>query len=396
MTLLLALLLQQDAPSREAAQWVRLLGSEGPEERDQAALRLRALGPAAKPALEGAAQSGDADVRARARGLLDEIDRAERVKSLHPSGRRITVDLRDVSLGVAVERTLHPLGMTGANVEPAAKGRVVSLSLRDVSLWEAVDGLEKAGGVRLDPNNGELSDRPDPEPRTSGTGEVRIGAGVSWGSHSDARGGSQSVLHLYAWLPPGGWACSAEFQEVELTAQGGERIPSRLLPRLEGERKRGLPTRMEVGDLAVRPENLKGVKRAAVRGTLRLGFPRDLERFENPVLRLPSEVAVQGGTVKLSSMERTPEGDWKMELDSSGGTEPFTVLLSLEDAAGIWLGDLGTLRLQPGSSSYRNAGWVSWVEGKPARWVVLRSVGEVWVKIPFELSSLDVPRSGKE
>jgi hypothetical protein len=395
MVLFLALLLQQVDPSREAADWIRLLGSESPEDRDQAALRLKTLGTAAKPALEAASRSGDADVRARARGLLEDIARAERVKALHPSGRRVTLELRDVSVGEAVVKTLHPFGMTGVKVESQGKGRLIALSLRDVALWEAVDGLEKAAGIRVDLSSGELSDRPEPEVLPSGTGDVRIGTSGSWGSHSGP-GGSESVLHVTAWLPPGAWACSAELEEVELTAEGGGKIPSRLMPELEGERRRGLPTRMEVGGIAVRPENLKGFKKASVRGTLRLGFPRDLERIERPILPLPSEVALLGGTVKLASLARTPDEGWKLELESSGGSEPFSVLLSVEDAAGAWLGDLATLRPKPGTSSSRVGWWEPSVEGKPARWVILRSVGEVSVKVPFALSPIDVPRSQKD
>jgi hypothetical protein len=307
----------------------------------------------------------------------------------------VTVELRDVSLGEAVEKTLHPFGMTGVKVETPGKARAVTLSLREGSLWEAVDGLEKAAGIRLDLQSGEISDRQEPEVRPSGTGDVRIGTGGSWAGHSGP-GGSESVLRLSAWLPPGAWACSAELEDVELTAEGGGKILSRLMPQLEGERRRGLPTQMEVGGVAVRPENLKGVKKASVRGTLRMGFPRDIERLVKPLVPLPSEVALLGGTVKLTTLGRSEDGDWKLELESSGGSEPFTVLLSVEDAAGAWLGDLRTLNPRPGTSFYMTGGWEPSVEGKPARWVIVRSVGEVSVKIPFSLSSIDVPRSVKD
>lgn len=76
-------------PEERLQQWVRDLGHDDFSVREAAADELRRAGKAARPALEAAARSTDAEVRARAEGLLEELAEAERPI---PQGRFFFVD----------------------------------------------------------------------------------------------------------------------------------------------------------------------------------------------------------------------------------------------------------------------------------------------------------------
>ena len=79
LALLLCLVIVQDDPSKLVEQ----LGADDPEARDAAAVKLLAKGEEARAALDKASSSGDAEVKARAKALLADLDRrriATRVK----------------------------------------------------------------------------------------------------------------------------------------------------------------------------------------------------------------------------------------------------------------------------------------------------------------------------
>ena len=71
LALLLCLVVLQD----DLSKLVEHLGSDDPETRDAAAAKLLAKGEEARPALDKAAASGDAEVKARAKALLAHLDR---------------------------------------------------------------------------------------------------------------------------------------------------------------------------------------------------------------------------------------------------------------------------------------------------------------------------------
>ena len=82
------------------------------------------------------------------------------------------------------------------------------------------------------------------------------------------------------------------------------------------------------------------------------------------------------------------EGGWSVSMSGSGGGEHLTVLMSVEDARGKWLGDLQTWRLSSsGSIGSSGSGWTL-KEGVPARFVVLRAKGEDLVKVPFTITGI--------
>lgn len=377
------LLLQADA--REIDNLVRALGSDAPEERDDAIARLKRIGPPAVPALETAAKSTDADIRGHASRLLEEIARAERVKGLRPSERRITIELRDAPLVGAVRKTLYPFGYTEAKVDPLLAGRDVSLSLKEASFWEAVEELEKRSGGRFNLSNGVLHEAHPGDISRAGTGPVRLTA-HRWGSRS-AGGASKSTLYLQAWSSPGAWACSAELEKVEVIGEGGVAIACEVVPGLEGKRHDGLPSESGVGLLAFSHDDLQGVKSLTVRGVLTLGFPRDAEVRKATLDPSPAVVKWESAKVGVEELKKEG-GSWRVRLDGSAGDEGLTVLMSIEDAEGRWLGDLDTWRLyRRVSIGTSGTGWTL-KEGVPSRFVVLRAKGEDTVKLPFLLTGI--------
>src|SRR5204863_7551886 len=91
-------------PARSAARLAGLidqLGSPKPDERDAATLALQTLGPAAMKALRDARQHSDAEVRRRARLLLQDLEpRAQADRSFQPT--RVQLTYRDIPVSLAV------------------------------------------------------------------------------------------------------------------------------------------------------------------------------------------------------------------------------------------------------------------------------------------------------
>jgi hypothetical protein len=388
MAFIVSLFLLQADPPGEIAGLIRLLGSEAPEEREQAVVRLKELGSPAIPALEAVSKSTDADLRGRAQGILDHIARAQRVRALCPSGRRITVEFREVPLAEAIRKVLNPFGMTETVVDEALAEKVVSLSLERSTFWEALECLEKTADIRIDPGSGRIQPAGWGVPARSGSGDVRV-AWNSWGNYSSGGGPSENSLHLKTWLPPGAWACSGSLEDLELIGDNGKKVDFKFVHGLDGVRNHGLPSGIGTGFLAIAPKAVKGLKSLTVRGTVALGFPRDVERHEILMDRAPASVAILGGQVTVERFSKNDRGDWDVGLAGSGGREPFTVLLSIEDSSGDWLGDLCTMELRPNRSNSHGC-FPSLRKGTPGRCVVTRAIGEVAMRIPFTVSSITV------
>lgn len=79
----------------EVGRWIRSLGSESFEEREEASKRLRKAGILVRTALRESAESGDLEARARAKTILEQIE-----ADLAAGGRRYR-------LGVGMEEALE-------------------------------------------------------------------------------------------------------------------------------------------------------------------------------------------------------------------------------------------------------------------------------------------------
>jgi hypothetical protein len=382
MLLLLFLLSVQPDPGQETAELLRKLGSDLPEERDRATARLKQIGPSAADALKEVVRTGEGELRERAREILADFDRVARIMALRPSDRRISVRLHEVFLAEALPQLLHPFGMTNLKISDELANRKVTLSLENSAFWEALDRLEEAAKVLVDLSSGEIRAGARTTSEWSGRGDVRVSA-TSWGSRGGSKIPTQDLLSLHAWLPPGSWACSAELENLVTTDETGKIIAGNWQGALDGIRHYGRPSYVELGGLAILPDHLKGLKTVTVSGTLKLGLPRDLER--RVMDKLPGKLLLLGGSVSVQKLLKSERWGWDLSVDSEGGDEPFTVLLSVEDAAGRWLGDLQTLtqRSRGSSGSSRS---VELLPGTPARCVVHRPVGQDILETPFTLT----------
>lgn len=134
----------------DARDAVGKLVSPRSAERESAQQTLEALGDAAYPALAAAADSSDLELRRRAATLLDAIE-----------GRRlarptmVTLNLVDRPVSQVAQAISQSAGVTIV-VEPEgdARARTKTITLKSdspVTLWEAVDRLANAGGLRLEP-----------------------------------------------------------------------------------------------------------------------------------------------------------------------------------------------------------------------------------------------------
>jgi hypothetical protein len=386
MVLLVWLALQADP----AAEALRGLGSESLDERAEASRRLKELGPAALPALRQAAASPDPEVRGHALSILDFIVRRERVRTLRPSERRVTQALDGVTLAKAVESTLRPFGFDDLRDPPQDSDRRISVVLKDAGFWEVVEALETAASLQLDPASGTWSAAPERPKARVGSGGIRLSGG-SWGGVSSAGGKPQPALYLKAWLPPGAWPSSVMLEDVEMTDSQGKVLEVKQAMEGSAERRFRKPTETRLPALVADRDALKGVKTVNARGTLVLGFPRDVDRAEAPMPALPARVAMLGGWVSLDKLSLDIAGRWDCSIQGQGGTEPFDFLLSMEDADGHWLADLMADRLWP-SSSFGAARTVDGgTQGTPARLVLLRTLGEETLRVPFALKGLPAP-----
>lgn len=383
MRCLLLLLALQTDPAQEAAELIRKLGSDVLEERDQATAQLKKLGPAVAPALLEALKTGEAEVRERARDILAEFERRARVQAFRPSDRRISVRLDQVPLSDAVTQLLHPFGMTGAKVTPEAAERTVTLKIKEGSFWEVLEQLEGQAKVRVNLSSGRIDPDSGEPSRRFGTGDVRFTVD-GWGGRSGGKGPTYKALFPKVWLSPGAWACVADLDDVVVTDEAGNPIEAQWYDGLETVRKQGLPSGVDLGTLAILPENLKGKKTVTLRATLRLGYARDLERsVMEPV---PGKMKLGRAGLEIDKLSKDPAKEWwDLSLSLEGGGEAGTTLLSVEDAAGRWMGDLMTLAVRPRSSMSTSRG--AYLQpGAPARCIVHRAVGADTFEVPYSVT----------
>jgi hypothetical protein len=193
-----------------------------------------------------------------------------------------------------------------------------------------------------------------------------------------------SALFPKAWLPPGAWVCHAELEDIAVTDEAGNKIEAGWHPDLETVRRPGLPTSVGLGTLTILPKNLEGLKSVTLRATFRWGYARDLERFV--LSPIPGKLKLASGIIAIDKLTKDPDKEWwDLSLNTENGDEGGTMLLSVEDDAGRWMGDLMTLTLRPGGSmgTSRSA---SLRPGTPARCIVNRAVGVDLFEAPFSLT----------
>jgi len=154
--LLLLLVLLQDNPKA----WVEQLGSDDVRERDAATRRLEALGLEAVEKLQ--AEPGcELEVRARLRQIVVTLKKRAEMAKVFGATKRVTADFRQRKLGEVLPELGKLLGETfeGEGIE---SDKPIDLELKGATLWEALDGLCRAAGVRAEYGDSKVLVLPGP------------------------------------------------------------------------------------------------------------------------------------------------------------------------------------------------------------------------------------------
>jgi hypothetical protein len=167
-----------DAQKKTARAWIDKLGSESPDERDQAARELRKLGPAALPLVEEGAKSKDAEVASQCKALVEALTPRAFVTPLPASnawaaaalkgdenkeiadklrGMRLTINMENATLAGVLDyvRELSGLNLViDAAVDSSTK---LGLKAADVPLFHAVELLTLPYGLDAKIEGGALT-----------------------------------------------------------------------------------------------------------------------------------------------------------------------------------------------------------------------------------------------
>lgn len=175
INLALLALLGADSTATDPTTLVGRLGSPRFADREAAGRDLERRGAEALPALRRALDDRDPEVRSRASTLIEQIE-----SDLLTRPTLFRLDYQRRPLAEVIKDLSAQGGMALAlDDEPITpwSGRRISLREPDpVPFWSAVDGLCRAGGLRVEPNSVVLFDPRDGEPAlTLADGAVRPG-----------------------------------------------------------------------------------------------------------------------------------------------------------------------------------------------------------------------------
>src|SRR5262249_49184564 len=148
----------EPSPSARAAAAIAQLGSTSSEQRDAASRTLEALGAAALEPLWEASQSSDAEVRRRARLLVQTIERRlEPDRLLQPTRVRLVyreTPLREAAADLG-RKTGFAVKLGGATT------RTLTLDTGLTSLWQAVAQFcRKTNLTERPPSTGPIDPTP--------------------------------------------------------------------------------------------------------------------------------------------------------------------------------------------------------------------------------------------
>jgi hypothetical protein len=142
-------LLGDDKPAEDkapVAKLIKQLGSDDPDERDDAEAALRKLGSAVIDAVRKASNSPDGEIRRRARKLAVVIEQQAIADSLL-APKKVRLKLEDVTVAEAVAQLGKLSGYRiDVNSEAVAK-RKVTLTTGEVTFNEALDALCKKAQI---------------------------------------------------------------------------------------------------------------------------------------------------------------------------------------------------------------------------------------------------------
>lgn len=381
---------------------IRQLGDNDPAVRERATAALLERDVAVLEALRARKEDPDPELRHGASEIAAEISRRDRVRLLHPRPKRVTVSLKDASVAHAAREALFPFGLDtnfSGHID-FLKTRKVSLELREAGLWEAFEGVCRAGGITVqyffngfgvsfqDGQGGVLS-----VPHAD-VGELRFFA-----SHYVRKG--QYELQVFVVTAPRYRPLSQTMEHIVVLDDDGRELPITYEHPMNGHRRSpGSFSDAWLWKGLAEPPSIKEWSKVRIRGTLVQGFPHDLERFEaalgeaeKPVVIHPHGMTLTCHWKKLEPMGIPPRPRWTVTLEWKGATVPKTYLLWIEDAQGRWLVDGHEIKT---GEDEKVEGEVEIGDGlagptPPGKLVLVSVEGEDQVRTPFTVPGLGGP-----
>lgn len=138
MTMVAALALILSLVPQDLEELIRRLAEDNLNVRGESTRELERRGLGALPALKKALLGNDPEVSTRARELIRRIERAEKLRLAIPPPKRVTLNLKNVTLRDALERIEKKTGYDMEAIGAVAQRRIGDLELQDATFWEAV------------------------------------------------------------------------------------------------------------------------------------------------------------------------------------------------------------------------------------------------------------------
>jgi len=299
------------------AEWVRQLGDDAVDVREQAAANLARAGRAAEKRLREALRSPNEEVRGRAAQLLAGFETAERLKEFDAGPSRVTVRRERAPLREVLEeirkQTRTRLEFAEAPVEDK-----VSLDVKDEPLFRALDALCRSHGKLAFAVENRRGDNvivtvsvgtPSKRPHFFHDQYLFVLEYVHTTTTYDLEGGAASRMRVgfrWSW-EKGTRPLGAAFRLREIVDGAGTSYPLDV-PNALGlafELMRTGPSVSATIDLPLAPP--EGVDRLSlVKGDLELTFPEGVMAvtFDGPEKKAGTEIRNGGGSVRLVTIGR--------------------------------------------------------------------------------------------
>jgi len=414
--LLLALFVAQDP---EIDRLTDQLGHDEAAKRQQAERRLLEIGEPARPALARLAESGDAEVRTRAKAILASLDRATmRRKWLGPAWT-VTLSEGEILLG-DLPMLLKDQVPVPVRVPASVAGVRIRIGARETPVWEFLDRVCRAHGrlsIPLDRPEGAfalIEGQPSRTP-TVYSGPFRIWLERSSIEERSSWKGCRLVLGI-GWQPNAhplnqDYVPGDSFEIREMTDETGKKLPiertrdiggSFTLDRTRSGVLRGYLT------VAAPPAGVRRWSRIA--GIVKMDFPAVVDNieFKVPGQSIGKSVKAGGYTIRLDAVGRVDKGvTAEIHCSRSWGDEeaekprsrvglrtrfrPETITVRGADGKSVPFESRSTSHSSSSTSESADVKGFFALEGEPEVLTVPFISESFEMDVPFEFKDVDVP-----
>lgn len=414
--LLLALSVAQDP---EIDRLTQQLGHDEAAKRQQAERRLLEIGEPARLALIRLAESGDAEVRTRAKAILASLDRASmRRKWLGPAWT-VTMPEREILLGDLATLLKDQIPVP-VQVPASVAGSRIRVGAQETPVWEFFDQVCRTHGklsIPLDRPEGAFAlveGKPSRTP-TVYTGPFRIWLERATIEERSSWKGSRLVLGV-GWQPNAhplnqNYVPGDSFEIREMTDETGKKLSiektrepggSFTLDRTRSGALRGYVT------LAVPPAAVRRWSRIA--GVVKMDFPAVIDNieFKAPGQSIEKSVKAGGYTIRLGAVGRVDKGvTAEIHCSRSWGDEeaekprsrvglrtrlrPELITVRGADGKSVPFESRSTSHSSSSTSESADVKGFFALEGQPEVLTVPFISESFELEVPFEFRDVDVP-----